>query len=245
VLLFADTKGQAEKLDGQDGQPGYDCFGSPEIDLSINSVLGGWAPGQRPHFLPDGIGIELPKGARVVMQVHYYPVGRTAPDLTRVGVYLSKVDIQQRLFNIPVLNTKFEIPAGAESYPVNASLAVLPLLDGKIISIYPHMHLLGRQINVEVTDAQKDTRPLIYIDNWEFQWQGPYTYVEPVTVKSGSTIKLTCTYNNSDSNPNNPNNPIVPIGWGERTTDEMCLAFLGVTLDYEKYLPLIKVKPKQ
>lgn len=64
VLLFADTKNEADKLDGKDGQPGWDCFCSPGVALTLNSTLGGWAPGQRPHFLPEGIGIELAK-ARV------------------------------------------------------------------------------------------------------------------------------------------------------------------------------------
>ncbi len=34
--------------------------------------------------------------------------------------------------------------------------------------------------------------------------------------------------NNSESNPNNPNPSPVDIGWGEKTTDEMCIAFLGL-----------------
>ncbi len=245
VLLFADSKGQAEKLEGQDGQPGYDCFGGPGIDIGLNSVLAGWAPGQRPHLLPDGIGVELPKGARVVMQVHYYPIGRTAPDLTKVGVYLSKKDIQQRLFNVPLLNDKFKIPANAQGFEVNYTLPIIPLLEGKVISVYPHMHLLGTEIRVDVTDAKQNTNPMIYIDKWDFNYQGPYTLAEPLVVKSGSTVKVTCKYDNSDANPRNPNNPIVPVGWGERTTDEMCLAFLGVTLDYEKFLPLHKVNPSR
>ena len=33
VMLFSDTKGEADKLDGQDGQPGYDCFGGPGFDI--------------------------------------------------------------------------------------------------------------------------------------------------------------------------------------------------------------------
>lgn len=241
VLLFTDTSGQAEKMDGQDGQPGYSCFGGPGFQLTLNGSLGGWAPGQRSRFLPEGIGIEIPKNARIVMQVHYFPVGRTGPDQTSVGLYFSKVDIQQRLFMLPVVNTSFKIPANAASYDVKASFPVLPLMDGKIIWIYPHMHLLGRKINAEINDPGGKVRPLIYEDNWDFNWQGSYTYVDPVVVKAGSTVRLTCTFDNSDGNLRNPNSPIVPVGWGERTTDEMCLAFLGVTLDYEKLLPLHKV----
>lgn len=240
VLLFTDTTGQAEKMDGADGEPGYSCFGGPGFALALNGSLGGWAPGQRSRFLPDGIGIEIAKGARIVMQVHYYPVGRTGSDQTKVGLYYSKQDIQQRLFMIPLVNTGFRIPANEQKYEVNANLPVLPFMDGKIIWIYPHMHLLGRQIRAQVTDAKGEMRPLIYEDDWNFNWQGSYTYVEPVAVKSGSKVKLTCTFDNSEGNPKNPNNPIVPVGWGERTTDEMCLVFLGVTFDYERFLPLRK-----
>ena len=240
VLLFTDTTGQAEKMDGQDGEPGYSCFGGPGFTLALNGSLGGWAPGQRSRFLPDGIGIEITKNARIVMQVHYFPVGRTGADLTKVGLYYSKQDIQQRLFMIPVVNTSFKIPANVASYDVTAKLQVLPFMDAKVIWVYPHMHLLGRQIKGEVTNNKGETQPMIFENNWDFNWQGSYTYVEPVAIKSGSTVKLTCTYDNSDGNPKNPNNPIVPVTWGERTTDEMCLVFVGVTFDYEKYLPLRK-----
>jgi hypothetical protein len=34
----------------------------------------------------------------------------------------------------------------------------------------------------------------------------------------------------------------VTVGWGEQTTDEMCVGFLGVTLDFEKYLPLMPAR---
>ena len=38
------------------------------------------------------------------------------------------------------------------------------------------------------------------------------------------------TFNNSESNPNpSP----VDIGWGEKTTDEMCIAFLGLLHETE------------
>jgi hypothetical protein len=100
------------------------------------------------------------------------------------------------------------------------------------------MHNLGRQIKVEVQDRDGTTRPLIYIDNWDFNWQGFYTPTEPMAVPSGSTVRVTAVYDNSEGNPKNPNNPIVPVGWGERTTDEMCLAFVGVIFDNEIFLPL-------
>ena len=44
-----------------------------------------WAPGAPPFELASNIGTLLPKGAKLVMQIHYLPAGTTAdPDVTRV-----------------------------------------------------------------------------------------------------------------------------------------------------------------
>jgi mono/diheme cytochrome c family protein len=245
VLLYQDTQGVGDKLDGLDGQPGYPCFGGPGIALSLNNLnasLGGWAPGQRTKMLPDGVGIELIQGAKIIMQIHYYPVGRTGDDQTQIGLYFSKADVHQRLFMIPVLNQKFQIPAGDDNYNVTATL--VPFLDAHAIWIYPHMHLLGQQIRADLINLDKSVTPLIFEDSWNFNWQGSYTYKDSIPVPTGSTVRVKCTFNNSDSNPKNPNNPIVPVTWGERTTDEMCLAFAGVTIDLELLLGVTYKNPQ-
>ena len=38
---------------------------------------------------------------------------------------------------------------------------------------------------------------------------------------------------NSAGNWRNPNNPPKQVSWGEQTTDKMCVAFLGFTIDAE------------
>jgi hypothetical protein len=239
IILFQDTTGQAQMLDGADGQPGYTCFGGPGIDLSLQtSVLAGWAPGQRSAFLPDGIGIQVRQGATLIMQVHYSPLQVTGPDLTQIGLYFARTPVQQHLFQVPVLNDTFTIPAGASNYVVTDGLTVPPLFDAKAIEIYPHMHLLGQTIRVDLVGADQSVTPMVYEDAWDFRWQGYYTYTSPVALQAGSTVRITCSYDNSEDNPNNPNNPLVPVSWGERTADEMCIALVGVTFDNEKYLPV-------
>ena len=41
IIVYQDTTGEAQKLDGADGQPGYTCFGGPGIDLSFRHRRGG------------------------------------------------------------------------------------------------------------------------------------------------------------------------------------------------------------
>jgi mono/diheme cytochrome c family protein len=253
VLMFLDEYGEAEKFEGKDGQPGYDCFGGPNLtgivsaDLSAvvsgrasvlhGTLLGGWAPGARTRRLPEDIGVPIPKGSRVVMQVHYHPAGREGSDKTQLGVWFADTaKIKNRLLNVPIANMKFQIPAGASNYqPAPATLS-LPL-SYKVITVAPHMHLLGRQIKVEMTNRGA-TQPLIRIDDWDFNWQGFYLLAEPMSVPAFATVSVTAVYDNSENNRKNPNNPIVPVGWGERTTDEMLLAFIGVIFDNEAFLPL-------
>lgn len=238
VIMYIDEKGLAERLDEKEEGAGYTCFGGPGFELSIGSMLGGWAPGTIPRHLPDGIAIQVPRGGRLVMQVHYYAAGRTGEDQTKVAVYLAKSEVERRLFYIPIVNTRFEIPAGNSSYEVKANFPVPPFFDAKVIQIFPHMHLLGRQIKVEYAEFRKDPRPGVFIDNWDFNWQGFYNYKEPVPIPALTDVRLSCVFDNSPNNPRNPSNPVKPVRWGEGTEDEMCIAFLGVTFDRENMLPL-------
>lgn len=255
VLIFTDTTGTAATLDGQDGNPGYTCFGGPGIPVDFSNPLAaldalggvaGWAPGTRPHYLPDGVGILIPGNSRIVMQVHYHPISVTGPDQTQIGLYFMRTPIQKRLYNIPVVNTTFKVPANTVQ-DVTAVFPPVPLpLSAKAILVFPHMHLLGRKIKADLFDQHDNLiAPLIYEDNWEFNWQGAYTYVNPIAIPYYSKIKVTCTFDNTADNPKNPNDPIVAVGWGERTTDEMCIGFVGVTLDVDPFTMLRTIQPKK
>ena len=250
VLLFAELPDQAgryasDALDGVDGNPGYTCFGGPGFNIdatNIKALLGGWAPGQRPYFLQPEYGMELAAKSKIVMQIHYFPVGRTDTDQTQIGLYYAPKKPQQTVLDIPLIQDQFRIPAGANSYDAPTYSLSLPSFidDVKVIWAYPHMHLLGRKISIDVTLPDKTKVTGIAIDDWNFNWQGAYAYVTPLAVPGGSTITLNCNYDNSADNPKNPNNPLVDVKWGERTTDEMCVGFIGlVSPKLELLLPLL------
>lgn len=242
VILYIDEKGQSLQLDEREEGPGYTCVGGPNFDISINSAVAGWAPGTMVRPLPEGVAVQIPRGGRLVMQVHYSPSGRTGEDLTKVGLYFAKERVERRIFYVPVLNTRFAIPPGNADYEVRGNFVVPPLLDGKVIQIFPHMHLLGRQIRVDHVQRGQ-TRPMIWIDNWDFNWQGFYTYKEPMPFSALSDFRLSCRFDNTANNPRNPNDPLTTVRWGEETGDEMCLAFLGVTFDRENLLPFQQNAP--
>jgi hypothetical protein len=231
VILFVDPTGASEQLDAQEPGPGYTCFGGP--GFSMVSTLGGWAPGNSPSFLPEGVGLPLPQGSRVVMQVHYSALSRVREaDRTSVGLYFSRSPVRKRFLFAPVINTDFVIPAGASDQEVRASIPFIPF-GVHVHSITPHMHLLGRKMTVRATMPDGSSRCLVDVPDWDFHWQRTYEFREPIALPFGSRVDLSARYDNSPANPQNPNSPPREARWGEATTDEMCIAFLGITVDAE------------
>lgn len=231
IILFPDPEGHSAALGGgEDPDPGYTCFGGPGFDST--GFLGGWVPGGRPQVLPDGTAVSIAAGSRLVMQVHYSPAGTLQQDQTRVGLYFTEEPATREMTFLPLVNMDFTIPAGAKDYGVTAEFTVPPFIPrARIYSLLPHMHLLGREIKLDVTYVDGSAETLIRIDDWDFHWQDMYWLEEPRLVRPGTRLKLTCVYDNSADNPRNPNSPPQDVGWGERTVDEMALIFIGFTLE--------------
>ena len=232
VLTFIDTTGASVALDEADPGPGYTCFGGPGFDL-LGGTLGGWAPGSRPLELPDERRLRLPASVARRDAGPLSPASRHAearPDRAR-RLPLRREAGAVRCSFIPLINQSFTIPPNDPNYRVTAQFPIRTPFPLKLWFIAPHMHLLGRKMNVQMEPLNGAAQCLIDIQDWDFNWQGAYRFQEPIAVPAGTRFSLTAYYDNSSSNPRNPNDPPKAVSWGEETTDEMCIAFLGITLD--------------
>jgi len=230
VLAMVDPSGLSANIPSPDGAYGYPCFGGPGV--RIDGYLGGWAPGARPWILPEGVGILLPKGARVVFQLHYHNARLTAEtDHTELRLRAASAPVQRRLHFMRVGQFRLAIPAGAPRHELEAQSFVYQPM--QLIAIHPHMHLLGREMKVWARMKDESIQPLIHINDWDFHWQGFYFYQRPIALPTGSWIELMAAWDNSEQNPRNPNKPPRDVSWGEKTTDEMGHAAILYTLDNE------------
>jgi len=231
VLTYLDTSGASAALAASD-RGGYSCFGGP--GFAPTGGLGGWAPGAPPQVNPEGTALLLPAGARVVMQVHYHNrSSETQADHSQIGLHFARTPVDKRVRSIPVVNRDFVIPAGAARYEVRATHTIPAGRNLHATGVAPHMHLLGREMKVTATYPDGTVVPLIYIDDWDFHWQGTYTFKKPVPLPGGTRIDVTAVYDNSPSSPHQPSVPPRDVGWGDETADEMCIAFVRVTADAE------------
>jgi len=104
-------------------------------------------------------------------------------------------------------------------------------LDVTVHTIGPHMHQVGREMKVTATLPDGKTKPLIWIKEWDWNWQGRYTFQEPVLLPKGTRIDLEAFYDNSTDNIHNPTTPPKRVTWGEQTSDEMAITFFQIEVD--------------
>ena len=228
VILFTDPNDRSPDLDAAEPGPGYTCFGGP--GFFDTALLGGWVPGTSRVETPAGTGMPISAGKKIVMQVHYFPQNDPGgSDQTVVGFDLADEPVTP-LLSVPILDQDLDIPAGAAGHVEGASWTNTYPLGATVYGVTPHMHLLGTRISVSNTLAEGGEECWIDIGDWDFQYQEFYWFQEPVRFESGDTLSLSCTFDNSEGNPRNPSKPPVDVHWGERTTDEMCLAFVTFAL---------------
>jgi peroxiredoxin len=225
MLGYVDKTGKARERDEKDPGPGYTCFSGPGIE--IHGDLGGWAPGNEPSRLPEGVGRLLPKDADVVVQIHYHPSGKPETDRSRIGLYFSRSPVRQTLHWSAAVKFDLKIPPGEARHEATAQWKIP--VDVEALAVTPHMHMLGHDMRLWVVFPDGREQDLIDIPDWDFAWQNTYYFDQPVTLPRDTVMKLVAHFDNSENNPRNPNKPPKLVTFGEATSDEMCIGFIAVT----------------
>lgn len=235
ALVFLDASGTARRMAEGSRDGSYSCFGGPGFPPT--GTLAGWAPGATPSLDPPEWAQTLPRATDVVVQIHYHPSGKPEQDRSSLGLTYSGPPTRGRT-GLVLFNRAIDIPAGDPHYVVRASVT-LPR-DVDLFGITPHAHYLGKEMKVEARLPDGSTTPLIWIKDWDFNWQGQYRYQQPVHLPKDSRIEFEYVYDNSSGNPHNPSQPPVRVHWGEQTKDEMALAFLSVVLPSPTDVPAFR-----
>lgn len=228
VLVFQDQSNTCYTLDANDPGPGYTWFG--DVGSPTATLVMGWVPGQGMWQLPPNMGIKLLQNTNIIMQVHY-PGGTFGQvDSTQVRFTFSSGNVRQ-VYLDPAINHSTSLTNGPLYIPADSIKTFYAKenvnYNVSVISVAPHMHLIGKTICSYAIDPNGDTIPLIKIPNWSFHWQGFYNFQMPIHVPYGSTLHAYAVYDNTANNMENPNNPPQPVVVGESTTDEMMIVYFA------------------
>ncbi|MCX4240462.1 monooxygenase [Paraliomyxa miuraensis] len=247
VVIYVDLDGTSASWPGGIST---NCGGGAGV--SNVQMVGAWTPGNLPTETPEGVGIRLPVGARIVFNYHYHAAvtGPQTDDSSALALRWSTTpptyiaDFQ--LIGAPGFGSSttspFLIPAGATGHEEIIEYAVPNIgnVDVRVFSILNHMHKVGVDMKTSVLRGGQDLC-LVQTPNWDFNWQRGYEYDVPIDqafqVQSGDVVRVRCTYDNTLDNPavvealeevglDEPQN----VTLGEATLDEMCVAGVGVAV---------------
>lgn len=209
----------------------------PELQKSVVNYL----PGVTAQRYPEGIGgyILPQKGAFLLNDLHYGFTAKAVHDSSRINLFFTKIpprrpvqEFQLGTFGISPVVPDLVIPPG-EIKQVHSRYTIPR--DISILTVNPHMHLIGKSFKAYALDPAGDTIRLISIPRWDFNWQYFYTFPKPVKLPAGSTLIAEGVYDNTRLNPHNPFSPprlISDKNGSMKATDEM-FQFIVTWLPYE------------
>jgi len=204
---------------------GGDCGGPV-----LGSLMMGYTPGATPTVFPASSsftsGMVLKAGSDIILAMHYPEGSYGTYDQTKVHFYFYDEPVTnfREIFAAPIISDwSFTIAANTvDSLEVEFDNVAI---DFTLLSVFPHMHLLGQQIESHALTATNEIIPLVNIPEWDFEWQDFYWFEHMKKIPAGSKIIGKAKYDNTSSNHHNPNSPPQNISAGLNTSDEMFLIY--------------------
>jgi hypothetical protein len=198
--------------------------------LTPNTVY--YLPGYIPPAYPKNVGgYRLKKnGLFLLNNIHYGPSAIDTSDNSHINIFFRKdpierpvTETQMGTFGISKIEPEFVIPPNEiKTFHTQTKLSK----SISMISVNPHMHLIGKTFVAYAIRPNGDTIHLIRINKWDFRWQYYYTFKHPVKLEEGCTIHVYGTFDNTTNNPFNPFHPPRTITNGNgvesmKTSEEM------------------------
>ena len=164
-------------------------------------------------------GALLPRGAKIVLVVHYENQGKAIFDnYTHFNLTFYKKPPKYKIIHWVLTRRSINIPRYESSYKTIMSYK---LKKSRVFIAYgPHMHYRGKASSMFVIDPEGIKRKFFSVDPYNIKLTGLYRLKKPVELKKGSVLKCINWFDNSAGNPQNPN-PSQFVRYGVSETDEM------------------------
>ena len=217
--IAIDESRTSRRLDEDDPGPGY--FNGMEFSEahSPDGHFLAWTPGKVPFEGSEDMSWRLDRGTDLVLQLHMLPSGKPEPLRASVGLYFSETPPTRAALMLRLGSKTMDIEAGEKGYVIEDEYRLPVAVD--VLSVYPHAHYLAKDMRAVAVLPDGSERRLLWISDWDFNWQDEYRYATPVSLPRGSILRMRYTYDNSADNPRNPNHPPRRVRFGPLSSDEM------------------------
>ncbi len=228
AIIQVDRSATCRRQDLRDPGPGFGGMDMGRSEAPDGHFIG-WTPGKATRRLPDKMAWLLHPKSDLVVQMHLTATGKIEWVEAQIGLYFTDDPPQLFPCNIVLSREDIDIPAGRSDHLIEDEY-VFPA-DAHLVVIYPHAHYLGKDVHVTAVFPDGQSRSLLHIGDWDFNWQDDYRYAEPIALPRGTRLTMRWQYDNSRDNPRNPYQPPRRVRYGLRSEDEMGTVSLQVLPD--------------
>lgn len=218
AMISVDQTHASRRKDGLDGVPGYGGMFTQGAQSPDGHFLG-WTPGRGPIVSPKDLPWRLERGSDLVVQLHLLPGDAPETIAPSVGLYFSDTPPLKTPVMVRLGSKAIDIPPGEANYAIEDSY-VLPV-DVELLSVYPHAHYLGREMQCDAILPDGRRIPLLRIPRWDFHWQQDYRYTTPRVLPRGTILWMRYTYDNSGGHSHGSNHAPRRVLYGPESHDEM------------------------
>jgi hypothetical protein len=229
AAMRIDRSRYSRQIDEREPGPGFGGMVLPETTEAPSGQFLNWQPGKLPYRSPPGLGWKLEAGTDFIVQLHLHPSGKPETVQSEIGLYFTRQPPTNSTFKIILDWPAIDIPPGTTDYVVEDEY-VLPV-SVHALMVFPHAHYLAREMQAFAVLPTGTRQWLLWIKDWDFNWQGDYRFAHPIPLPKGTKLQMRFTYDNSTNNVRNPNRPPQRVVFGPQTTDEMGELWLQVLPD--------------
>ncbi|MDO9319837.1 MAG: redoxin domain-containing protein [Gammaproteobacteria bacterium] len=199
-----------------------------EALTSERRFLGSFVPGENPATVfPEGTGVLIPAGHKLVLQFHYYSHGRVLEDSTAIGLYFHDAAPAREIVTRPV-SAKFTLVPNDNEQALLASYEFEE--KATLLAVRPRMNQRGKHMKFDLVAPGGETETLVSVPAYNYGWQPQYWLETPRSIEPGTVMNVAGAFDNSLSNPFNPDFR-EEVEWGFDSAEEMFTGYMTYAIE--------------
>jgi len=212
----------------------------PDDDsLAARQHLEEYAVGKFGDQFPEGSGMLLKPGAKILANLHLHADGEDTPVDIAIALKLYPEGVvPQHIAHAQQLGSANDLDIRPNMKNVRADGYTILPKPAVITAFQPHMHNRGQAQCLELIYPQGSgggdrpggvrTETVSCVDRFKFDWHVVYEYKDDVApiVPAGTILHVISLYDNTTGNKFNPD-PTNWVGYGNRTIDEMGFSWIN------------------
>jgi hypothetical protein len=156
--------------------------------VETGQYLGGWTPWHSSTELPDGVAFKLPAKGTIAVDVLYRGTLEPATDQPTMALYFAPAAPAHVMRDLS-LEAK-TAPAGAGNR-VRLTSSQTVAADTTLFALRPDLGAGARSIEVKAKHADGSVQVLLWIREFENDWQSPFVLKTPIRLPKGSVLQAT------------------------------------------------------